>query len=157
MALLTFSAPQHWKLTDLQNLLWLSRIEEILKRESWRMESEKLESRDLLFQPSPSSQELGASATQGHSVQDTGMFFIDLCLKQPDVCLSISTWDMNWMSRIKSWTDILWGREGSLFKIAFSSSFLLKRLSVCSSDVWCSCTIRGYVYTTAVYIYVLSL
>ena len=55
------------------------------------MESEKEESRDLLFQPSPSSQELEASATQGHSDQDTGILcHIDLCLKQA-LCSSNST------------------------------------------------------------------
>ena len=109
-----FCAPQHWKLADFQNLLWLAGIEEVLKKESWRRpirESGRCFSQ--LFQPSPSSQELEAWATQGHSDQDTGMLcHRDLGVKKRSCFGSISTWDMNWMSRIKSWTDILWGEGG---------------------------------------------
>ena len=109
-----FCTPQHWKLADFQNLLWLAGIEEVLKKESWRRpirESGRCFSQ--LFQPSPSSQELEAWATQGHSDQDTGMLcHIDLGVSKTSCFGSISTWDMNWMSRIKSWTDILWGEGG---------------------------------------------
>ena len=109
-----FCTPQHWKLADFQNLLRLAGIEEVLKKESWRRpirESGRCFSQ--LFQPSPSSQELEAWATQGHSDQDTGMLcHIDLGVSKTSCFGSISTWDMNWMSRIKSWTDILWGEGG---------------------------------------------